>query len=94
MADVLREKPGVIEDLALCLDRKMRLIPNWKHLSRELEVDAEAITGLEQYTDISPTIRLFDYLEITRPELNIQQLKEALLEIRRNDLFTLLTKGN
>ena len=95
LVDVLREKPGVIEELALCLDKKMRLIPNWKHLSRELKIDAEVITVLEQYTDISPTIRLFEYLEITRPELTIQQLKQVLSEIGRNDLFSLLTsKGN
>ena len=95
LADVLRMKPGLIEQLGFCLDREMRLIPNWKHLSWELNVDPEVITRLEQYSDFSPTIRLFEYLEITQPDLNILQLKRALLDIKRNDLFTLLTmKGS
>ena len=95
MADVLRKNPDLIEQLALCLDREMRLISNWKYLSWELKVDANVIKSLEQYSDFSPTIRLFEYLEVTQPDLTIQQLKQALLDIRRNDLVSLLTtKGN
>ena len=91
LADVLITNPDLIEQLALCLDREMRLISNWKHLSRELKVDAHVIKSLEQYGDFSPTIRLFEYLEVTQPDLTIQQLKQALLDIRRNDLVSLLT---
>ena len=87
-------KPGLIEQLALCLDREMRLIPNWKRLSEELKVDPKVITRLERCS-FSPTIRLFEYLETTQPDLTILQLKTALLDINRNDLFRLLTtKGN
>ena len=94
MADVLQMKPGLIEQLALCLDREMRLIPNWKHLSEELKVDAKVITRLERCS-FSPTIRLFEYLEIAQPDLSILQLKNALLDINRDDLFRLLTtKGD
>ena len=91
MADVLTKNPDLIEQLALCLDREMRLISNWKHLSWELKVDANVIKSLEQYSDFSPTIRLFQYLEVTQPDLTIQQLKQALIDIRRNDLVSLLT---
>ena len=81
----------MIEKLALCLDRTMEQIPNWKHLSRELNVDEADISALEGYNDISPTIRLFEYLEVTDPELTIQQLKQALSDIGRNDVLLLLT---
>ena len=91
MADVLITNPDLIEQLASCLDREMRLIPNWKHLSWELKVDANVIRSLEQYSDFSPTMRLFEYLEVTQPDLTIQQLKQALIDIRRNDLVSLLT---
>ena len=84
-------KPHLIEQMALLLDREMRLIPNWKHFSNELKVEVNVIKRLEQYADFSPTIRLFEFLEVTQPNLTIQQLKQAFLEIRRNDLFTLLT---
>ena len=73
----------------------MRFIPNWKQLARELNVDEDVIKILEQYKEQSPTIRLFEYLEVTQPQLTIQQLRNAMLDIRRNDLFSLLTaKGN
>ena len=91
LADVLTKNPDLIEQLALCLDREMRLISNWKHLSWELKVDANVIKSLGQYSDFSPTIRLFEYLEVTQPDLTIQQLKQALIDIRRNDLVSLLT---
>ena len=91
MSDVLTIKPDLIEQMALFLDREMRLIPNWKHFSHELKVDVNVINRLEQYADFSPTIRLFEYLETAQPNLSIQQLKQAFLDIRRNDLFSLLT---
>ena len=91
MSDVLTIKPDLIEQMALFLDREMRLIPNWKHFSNELKVDVNVINRLEQYADFSPTIRLFEYLETAQPNLSIQQLKQACLDIRRNDLFSLLT---
>ena len=84
-------KPDLIEQMALFLDKEMRLISNWKHFSNELKVDVNVINRLEQYADFSPTIRLFEYLEIAQPNLSIQQLKQAFLDIRRNDLFSLLT---
>ena len=72
----------------------MRLIPNWRQLATNLDVDVNVIKRLGQYSDYSPTIRLFEFLEVTQPDLTIKQLKDALLEIRRNDLFSLLsTKG-
>ena len=95
LSDVLKCHPDFLDRLALCLDRNMRLIPNWKQLARELDVDEDVIKTLEQHKDESPTIRLFEYLEVTQPQLTIQQLRNAMLDIRRNDLFSLLkTKGN
>ena len=95
LSDVLKRHPNFLDQLALCLDRNMRLIPNWKQLARELDVDEDVIKTLEQHKDQSPTIRLFEYLEVTQPQLTIQQLRNAMLDIRRNDLFSLLkTKGN
>ena len=94
LSTILTSKPEFIDQLSLCLDRDMRLIRNWKHLASKLGVDVDVIRRLEQYTDFSPTIRLFEFLEATQPDLTIKELKQALLEIRRNDLFSLLaTKG-
>ena len=91
LSTILTSKQEFIDQLALCLDRDMRLIRNWRHLASKLGVDVDVIRRLEQYTDFSPTIRLFEFLEATQPDLTIKELKDALLEIRRNDLFSLLT---
>ena len=65
---------------------------NWSFLGRNVTSDFRyVIKSLEQYSDFSPTIRLFEYLEVTQPDLTIQQLKQALIDIRRNDLVSLLT---
>ena len=73
----------------------MRLIPNWKNLAWEMKVDEKVIRRLEQHGDFSPTIRLFEHLQVTQPDLVIEQLRKALFEIERNDLINLLTtKGN
>ena len=69
----------------------MRLISNWKNLAWEMKVDEKVIKQLEQHSDFSPTIRLFEHLEVTQPDLGIEQLRNAMFEIRRNDLFNLLT---
>ena len=73
----------------------MRIISNWKNLAWEMKVDEKVIKQLEQYSDFSPTIRLFEHLGVKQPDLDIKQLRKALLEIGRNDLSDLLTiKGN
>ena len=95
MVDLLRMKPELIEQLAGFLDRETWVRPNWMHLSRELNVDIGVIEELSPYTESSPTIKLFKYLKkYNRPD-TIQQLKQALLDMRRDDLCSLLeSKGN
>ena len=85
-------KPDLETELALCLDRETWVTPNWVHLSREVKVDEQDISDLDAYTDRSPTIRLFEHLKSVNRYLTIQQLKQALRDIRRDDLCTLLEK--
>ena len=84
-------KPDLEKDLALRLDRETWVKPNWKHLSRELNVDKKFISGLEVYTKPSPTIRLFEYLKQSHAySVTIWRLKDALRNIARDDLYWLL----
>ncbi|KAJ7326109.1 hypothetical protein OS493_027960 [Desmophyllum pertusum] len=78
LSAILIHELELIQQLASCLDREMRLIPNWKHLARKMFVDEDVIKRLEQHSDYSPTIRLFDHLEVTQPDLTIQTLRKAL----------------
>ncbi|KAJ7326129.1 hypothetical protein OS493_027980 [Desmophyllum pertusum] len=56
-------------------------------------VDEDVIKRLEQHSDYSPTIRLFDHLEVTQPDLTIQTIRKALSEIGRNDICLLTTEA-
>ena len=94
LSAILRHNSEFIEELCLCLDRDTRVMRNWRHLASILDVDSDVITRLGQYGDFSPTIRLFDYLAASNPDLTIKELKDNLLEIGRNDLISLLiTRG-
>ena len=94
MSVILEKRPKLIEQLALCLDREMRFIPNWRQLATNLDVDVDIIKIIGQDSDYSPTIQLFEFLVVTQPNLTIYQLKDALLKIRRHELSSLLsTKG-
>ena len=93
LSTILTDEPELIQQLALCLDREMRLMPNWKHLARKMLVEEDVIKRLERFSDYSPTIRLFDLLQVTQPDLTVQTLRKALSEIRRNDLCLLTTEG-
>lgn len=90
LSAILRRNPEFIEELCLCLDRDMKLIRNWRHLALSLHVDLDVIRRLGQFSDFSPTIRLFKFLATSNPDLTIKELKDILLEIGRNDLISLL----
>lgn len=84
-------KPDLEEGLALRLDRETWVKPNWMHLSRELNVDKKFISDLEVHTKPSPTIRLFECLKQSHTcFITIQELKNALRRIARDDLYWLL----
>lgn len=68
----------------------MKLVRNWRHLALSLHVDLDVIRRLGQFSDFSPTIRLFEFLATWNPDLTIKELKDILLEIGRNDLISLL----
>ena len=81
-----------MEELCFCLDREMKFIRNWRDLASKFLVDLDVIRRLGRYDYISPTIRLFDFLAASNPDLTIKELKDILLEIERSDLISLLIK--
>ena len=84
-----------IAQFALPLDRKGRSIGNWKHLGQEMEVGTRDIRRLEWCSEYSPTVRLFEFLSYTPPEVSFQRLRMKLLEVKRTDRFSwLITAGN
>ena len=69
----------------------MRFIPNWRQLATNLDVDVDFIKRLSQYSDRSPTIPLLEFLQAKKPAFTVKQLIDALRDIGRNDLSSLLS---
>ena len=91
--DVLLNNPSVLDDLSRCLDKELKVISYWLHLAYELKIPADVYRRFEGYTDFSPTIRMFDYLQATRPKLTVGDLNAALTRIYRMDLIKLVSKS-
>ena len=90
----MKNQADALEVMTKRLDREMKAVKNWRHFSSQLQVDVNVIKRLKWYGDFSPTIRVFEHLEIVKPDLTIFQVKNALLEIGRKDMSNLLDEGN
>ena len=74
----------LMDELAQCLDREYRVMKNWKHLARELNIPPVTQKEFEVY--LSPTVCLFQFLATSNPRLTIGKLRVALQATHRNDL--------
>ncbi|XP_078351818.1 uncharacterized protein LOC144636474 [Oculina patagonica] len=90
LSSVLHDEPELIEKLAICLDDTRRMVMNYRHLARELNVDEDVFTREEHHNHHSPAAIMFEHLRDSYPDLRVEQIKHALAEIGRNDLVRLL----
>lgn len=89
-----KSKPEAVEKIAIKLDMEIsRVVKNWRHFAKELNVGPDVIESLKWYGTFSPTTNVFDNLEFTKPDLTIGMLKEVFTNIGRNDLKQLLDRG-
>ena len=79
-----------MDELALCLDREYRVIKYWKHLACELSIPPDTQKEFEIYSELSPTVQLFQILSTDNPQLTVAKLRVALKDIHRNDLIQVL----
>ena len=82
-----------MDELGGCLDKPYHVIKYWKHLAYELKVPPIISRQFELYSAHSPSIKLFEYLQVKKPELTVRDLKEAFGKIYRNDLVKMLNEG-
>ncbi|CAH3138407.1 unnamed protein product [Pocillopora meandrina] len=88
-----KSKPEAVEKIAIKLDMEIsRVVKNWRHFAKELNVGPDVIESLKWYGTFSPTTNVFDNLEFTKPDLTIGMLKEVFTNIGRNDLKQLLDR--
>ena len=90
----MKRKPEAVEKITMRLDMEITgAVKNWRHFGRELKVAPEVIKHLKWYSSFSPTNRVFDSLEVAKPDLTIGTLKKVFTDIGRKDLKKLLDGG-
>ncbi|KAK3750566.1 hypothetical protein QZH41_009808, partial [Actinostola sp. cb2023] len=83
----LLDNTTALGDLSHCLDRDFKHVKNWSHFAFVLGVPADVIRTCNLYLEHSPTRKLFEYLEVTRPHLIIEQLRDALIKNKEKPRF-------
>ena len=93
-SDFMKRKPEAVEEIAMKLDMEKTLAAkNWRHFARKLNIEERFIECLRWYGYFSPTLKVFDSLEGTKPDFTVGTLKQVFKDIGRNDLKKLLDKG-
>ena len=84
----------ILDEIALALDGTSLVLGNWFNLAMKLSVPRNACWKLGARSTESPTNRLFQYLETTRPHMTLTKLKDALDLMTRYDLLEVIEKEN
>lgn len=88
LTETITNNPLILEDLGKCLDTEYQYgkVPCWRDLAKLLGVPPEAYEHCGTFSATSPTEDLFVFLTATKPQLTIDDVKEALKEIGRCDV--------
>jgi len=81
---------SLLDEIALALDATSLVLANWYHLAIKLGVPRKKCWNFERRSTQSPTNELFQYLEATRPQMPLKELRETLHELERMDLLDYL----
>jgi len=87
---VVAPRVGLLDDLALALDERSKVLGNWSGLAIELGVPRKTFKQFERRSTQSPTGQLFEYLEGTHPQMTLKSLKDALELMNKNNLLKIL----
>ena len=89
----LYNNADTLDEFSRCMDPHFKNIKNWELFAFALDVPADVIRTCKLYSEYSPTIRLFKYLEITKPDMTVGDVRAALTQNpdrARNDLDRML----
>lgn len=94
LTETVTNNPRILGDLGSCLDTEYQYgkVPCWRDLAELLAIPPEAYEHCATFSVTSPTEDLFVFLSATKPQLTIQDIKEALREIDRLDVAQLLDR--
>lgn len=75
-----------------CLDKEYRYghCKCWKHLSEHFGISEAVYRSFKFQKENSPTELMFEYLQSSLPDITVESLKDALNQIERNDVISVL----
>jgi len=88
--NVVAPRVSLLDDIALALDERSMVLGNWSNLALRLGVPRKTLKQFERRSTQSPTYRLFEYLEVTHPQMTLKILKDVLELMNRKDLLNIL----
>ena len=94
LTETVTNNPHILGDLGMCLDTEYQYgrVPCWRDLAELLAIPPEVYEHCGNFSATSHTEDLFVFLAATKPQLTIQDIKEALREIDRIDVAQLLDR--
>ncbi|XP_022801867.1 uncharacterized protein LOC111339463 [Stylophora pistillata] len=94
LTETITNNPLILDDLGKCLDTEYLYgkVPCWRDLAELLGIPPEAYEHCGTFSATSPTEDLFVFLTATKPQLTIEDIKEALKEIDRHDVAQYLDR--
>lgn len=88
----MTENALLLEELSKHLDKECKVNKSWEHLAHALQIPPTEIKKIAFYSRLSPTEDLFDVLSDAH-DLKVEELKEALKDMYRNDVINDLQEG-
>lgn len=94
LTETVTNNPYILRELGMCLDTEYQYgrVPCWRDLAELLAIPPEAYEHCGTFSATSPTEDLFVFLSATKPQLTIEEIKDALKEIHRLDVTHLLDR--
>jgi hypothetical protein len=86
----LKEHPFALKELSCCLDRNFKYLHYWSQFAFVLNVPDETVIQCSLHSEYSPTIKLFEFLQVEQPELSVTELEDALRSIERSDILQVI----
>lgn len=91
-ADTILGCLDLLEALGRCLDKEYKYghCKCWKHLSEHFGISEAVYRSFKFQKENSPTELMFEYLQSSLPDITVESLKDALNQIERNDVISVL----
>ena len=94
VSKVVVEGSDLLAEIGEHLNHEMRAIKNWRNLAHKLGISPEVSKTFDTSTETSksPTRMMFEWLQLSKPNLTVRDLVNGLKNIDRYDVVDVVRK--